>query len=178
MASLPLLLVQGRNCHIQYAGDTSLNCQLALGKVKLPVAKETYEDFQPGATNGSMEIATGAEACVLGFDLKGLSPEVMALTQIPRGDRIKITVFAALVNEYAETGGNREIPVTATAYGRINAEMGELEPNMGTDYEVKSISKYSLIIGNREICRWNVQLGGWQAIGGQTTRINQMIGVV
>ena len=178
MAAIPLLLVAGKNCHIQYANNPALNCHLSLGKAKLPVNKESYEDFQPGATNGSIEIATGAEACMLGFDLKGIQPDALALTQLPRGDRLKITIYAALVNEYSETADGREIPVTATAYGRLNAELGELAGDMGTDYELRSIAKYNLVIGNREVCRWNVQQGGWQALGGQTARINQMIGVL
>lgn len=177
MAAMPLLLCQGRNAYIEYGNNTALNTHLALGKVKLPVNKESYEDFQPGATNGSIELATGAEACMIGFDLKGMQPEALALTQLPRGDRLKVTIFAALVNEYAESAEDREIQVTATAYGRLNAEMGELEANMGTDYELRSISKYSLVIRTNEICRWNVQQGGWQSVGGQRARINQMIGV-
>jgi hypothetical protein len=178
MAAIPLLLVQGRNCYIEYAGNPALNCHLALGKAKLPVNKESYEDFQPGAVNGSIEMATGAEACMLGFDLKGVQPDVLPLTQLPRGDRLKITVYAALVNEYAEIAADREVQVVATAYGRLNAELGELEANMGTDYELRSISKYSLVIRTNEVCRWNVQQGGWQDVGGQRARINQMIGVV
>ncbi len=177
MAAIPLLLVQGRNAYIEYGNNAALNTHLSLGKVKLPVNKESYEDFQPGATNGSIEMATGAEACMLGFDLKGMQPEVLALTQLPRGDRLKITIFGALVNEYAESAEDREIQVTATAYGRLNAELGELEANMGTDYELRSISKYSLVIKTNEICRFNIQQGGWQSIGGQRARINQMIGV-
>ena len=42
---------------------------------------------------------------------------------------------------------------------------------------LRSISKYSLVIRTNEICRWNVQQGGWQSVGGQRARINQMIGV-
>lgn len=177
MAAMPLLLCQGRNCYIEYASNPALNTHLALGKVKLPVNKETYEDFQPGATNGSIEIATGAEACMLGFDLKGMQPDVLPLTALPKGDRLKITIFAALVDEYAESADTRERQVVATAYGRLNAEMGEIEANMGTDYECRSIAKYSLVIGKTEVCRWNVKLGGWQAVDGQRTRLNQMLGI-
>lgn len=178
MAAIPLLLVQGRNCYVEYANNPALNCHLALGKVKLPVNKESYEDFQPGAVNGSIEMATGAESCMLGFDLKGVQPEVLALTQLPRGDRLKITIYGALVNEYAESADGREIQVVATAYGRLNGEMGELEANMGTDYELRSVSKYGLVIATKDICRWNVQQGGWQDVGGQRARLNQMLGIV
>lgn len=178
MAAISLLLCQGRNAYIEYAGNPALNTHLALDTLKLPVNKESYDEFQPGATNGSIEIASGAEACVLAMTLKGIQPAVLPLTQLPRGDRLKMTVFGALVNEYAESAEDREIQVTATAYGRLNAEMAELAPNMGTDYELRSISKYSLVIGKTEVCRWNVQLGGWQSLGGQRTRINQMIGAV
>ena len=178
MSTVSLLRVAGRNAYVEYANNPALNCHLTLAMAKLPVNKEAYEDFQPGATNGSIEIATGAEACMAGFNLKGIQPEVLALTNVPRGDRLKVTMYAAIVNEYAESADNREIPVVATCYGRLNAEMGELESNMQTDYELRSIAKYSLVIGNTEVCRWNVQLGGWQAIGGQTSRINRMIGVI
>lgn len=178
MTTLSLLRVAGRNALIEYANNPALNCHLLLDMTKLPVNKETYDDFQPAATNGSIEIVTGAEACMAGFNLKGMQPAVLALTSLPRGDRLKVTLFAALVNEYAESADNREIPVVATCYGRLNAETGELAGNMNTEYELRSISKYSLVIGNTEVSRWNVQLGGWQAIGGQTSRINRMIGVI
>lgn len=178
MPAISLLLCQGRNAYIEYAGNSALNTHLALDTLKLPVNKETYEEFAPGAGNGTIEIATGAEACVIAMTLKGIQPDVLPLTQLPRGDRLKMTVFGALVNEYAETAEDREIQVTATAYGRLNAEMGEMAVNMGTDYELRSISKYGLVIRTTEVCRFNVQLGGWQSVGGQRSRINQMIGAV
>ena len=176
--AIPLLRVAARNAYVEYANNPALNCHLTLAMAKLPVNKESYEEFQPGATNGSIEMATGAEACVVGLNLKGIQPAILPLTSVPRGDRLKTTIYAAIVNEYAESETDREIPVIATAYGRLNAEMGELEGNMTTDYELRSIAKYSLVIGNTEVCRWNVQLGGWQAIGGQTGRINRMTGVI
>jgi hypothetical protein len=179
MTTIPLLLIQGHNAYVEYQADQSRNCHLALGKAKLPVNKETYDDVQLAGVNGSMEMRTGAEACMLGFDLKGMQPDILPLTQLPMGERLKVTIFGVLVNEYAEGAAEREIQVTATAYGRLNAEIGEFTTGpMGTDFELRSISKYNLVVRTEEMCRWNVKLGGWQSIGGQRTRFNQMLGIV
>ncbi len=177
MTAIPLLSLQGRNAYIEYAANSALNTHLVLGKVKLPVRKETYDDFAAGATNGSIEMMTGTEACMLGFDLKGIQPAVLPLTNLPLGDRLKITVYAVLVNEYATSAEGREQQVVSTSYGRLNAEIGEMEGALGTDYELHSISKYNMMIGNTEIYRFNIQAGGWQDIGGQRQRINQMLGI-
>ena len=84
-----------------------------------------------------------------------------------------------LVNEYGTTESERLQQVVATAYARLGAEPDEHNGTslMGTGYTIKSISKYVLTIGNTEICRFNIELGGWVDYEGQQAQISAMLGL-
>ncbi|MBB4017561.1 hypothetical protein GGR16_002595 [Chelatococcus caeni] len=178
MAKLPFLILRAANLLAEDANGQTLNAHLVLGRTKLPVQRETYESFTPAGANGAVEIATSREPCAVPFKMQGMQPEMLALFQTPFGTRRKFTILGALVNEYATSASEREVQVIATMYGRLNAETDETEGGgfAGTEYEIKSISKYVLTIGTREICRWNVELGGWVDGDGQAQRIANMIG--
>ncbi|TCR70531.1 phage major tail tube protein [Bosea sp. BK604] len=179
MASIPFLVLRGSNLLAEDAAGQTINTHLTLGKTKLPVQREKYDEFSPAASNGSIEVATTREPCSAGFNLKGLQPEVLALFRTPFGVRRKFTCLGALVNEYATAGTDREVQVVATMYGRLNAETDEHEGGslVGTEYEIKSISSYLLTIGTAEIARFNIELGGWVDSDGQSVRIANMLGL-
>lgn len=174
MASIPLLLTRGRNVFAE-----GINVGLALESSKLPLNQDSYETFGPAVANGQIEIATSAEACELIFKTKGVQPELLAQTQRAFGRRGKYTVYAALVDEYANEAGGRIQQVEATVLGRLNAELDEDNATSltGTSYSVKSILKYTLRIGGIEICRFDLRLGGWLDAEGQRAEIAQTIGL-
>lgn len=179
MARIPFLVLRGANLLAEDANGQTINTHLTLAKTKLPVQREKYDEFSPAAGNGSIEVATTREPCTLGFDTKGMQPEVLTLFRTPFGTRRKFTVLGALVNEYATSASEREVQVVATLYGRLNAETDDMEGGSltGTQYEIKSISSYLLTIGTAEIARFNIELGGWVDSEGQAQRIANMIGI-
>lgn len=179
MARIPFLVLRAANLLAEDDNGQTLNTHLVLGKTKLPVQREKYDEFSPAASNGSIEVATTREPCTLGFNLKGIQPEALGLFRTPFGNRRKFTVLGALVNEYATSAAEREVQVVATMYGRLNAEVDDHEGGSlaGTEYEIKSISSYLLTIGTAEIARFNIELGGWVDSGGQSARIANMIGL-
>ena len=179
MAPLPFLVLRGSNLLTEDDSGQALNTHLSLGKTKLPVQREKYDEFSPAASNGSIEVATTREPCSSGFNLKGMQPQILSQFRTPFGARRKYTILGALVNEYATTAADREVQVVATMYGRLNFEVDDHEgcSLLGTEYEIKSISSYLLTIGTQEIARFNIELGGWVDSDGQSTRLANMLGL-
>lgn len=179
MAPLPFLVLRGSNLLTEDDSGQALNTHLSLGKTKLPVQREKYDEFSPAASNGSIEVATTREPCSSGFNLKGMQPQILSQFRTPFGARRKYTILGALVNEYATSAADREVQVVATMYGRLNFEVDDHEGGslLGTEYEIKSISSYLLTIGTQEIARFNIELGGWVDSDGQSTRLANMLGL-
>lgn len=179
MTKLSLLNVRGMNWYVEDAAGTPLNTHLATESSKLPAMSESFETFVPAASNGAIEIPLNREALEIGLVTKGLQPELLALFSTPFGVRRKFTGFGVLVNEYASVESERLVQVVATAYARLGAEPDEHNGTalMGTNYSIKSISKYVLTIGNAEIARFNIELGGWVDKEGQQVQIAQMLGL-
>lgn len=179
MAKLPFLPIRGMNWYAEGDNGNVFNLHLATESSKLPAMSENTEDFAPAASNGAIAIALNREALEIALKLKGLQPEVLKLFSTPFGVRRKFTGFGVLANEYAATASERLIQVTATAYGRLGAEIDEHNGTSltGTDYTIKSIANYQLVIGNEEIARFNIELGGWMDQQGQQAQIANMLGL-
>lgn len=179
MTKLSLLNVRGMNWYAEDAAGTPLNTALTTENSKLPAMSENFETFVPAATNGAIEIPLNREALEISLTTKGLQPDLLRLFSTPFGIRRKFTGFGALINEYGTTQAERELQVVATAYARLGAEIDEHNGTslMGTGYAIKSIVKYVLTIGNTEICRFNIELGGWVDYEGQQERIANMTGL-
>jgi phage tail tube protein FII len=173
MASVSLELNRGGNLFVEGS-----NLFKAFERASLPKPAENYESFTPGGGNGSIDIATHREPLELTFATKGWQPEQMKAFNTPFGERRKFTWLGALVDEYATDAATREKQVMCTCYGRLTLDMGEDKRDSlsATEYVVKSISKYVLVIGADEIYRFNIELGGW-VMEGQSARIAQMIGI-
>ena len=179
MTKLSLLNVRGMNWYTEDAAGSPLNTHLVTESSKLPSMSENMETFTPAATNGAIAIPTNREELEIAIVTKGLQPELLRQFSTPFGTRRKYTGFGALVNEYGSNDAERLIQVVATAYGRLGAEPDEHNGTslMGTSYSIKSISKYVLTIGNTEICRFNIELGGWVDYEGQQAQIASMLGL-
>ncbi|CAM5764759.1 phage major tail tube protein [Bosea minatitlanensis] len=179
MSKIAFLPIRGMNWYAEDAAGQPLNLHLATESSKLPAMAESFETFVPAASNGAIEIALNREACEASLKLKGLQPEVLKLFSTPFGVRRKFTGFGVLVNEYAASANERLLQVTATIHGRIGAEIEEHNGTSltGTDYTIKSVSKYQLTIGNEEIARFNIELGGWMDKEGQQVQIANMLGL-
>lgn len=179
MTKVALLPIRGMNWYTEDRNGTALNLHLATESSKLPAMSESTERFSPAASNGSIEIALNRDALEIALKLKGLQPEVLELFSTPFGIRRKFTGYGVLVNEYAATAAERLQQVTATAYGRLSAEIEEHNGTSltGTDYTIKSIANYQLIIANKEIARFNIELGGWMDQEGQQQQIASMLGL-
>jgi len=174
MASVPLLLIRGINMFAD-----GINTALALEGAKVPFNKDAYEEFSPAGGNGTIEVAVAAESLVLTFKTRGVQPELLAQCNAGFGVRKRYTFYGALVDEYADDATSRVTQVEATVVGRLNAEVDEHDAKKvtGTEYEVRSIAKYNLRIGGREICRFDIRLGGWLDAAGQRVEIAQTIGM-
>ncbi len=172
MATLPFLPFRGQNMLVD-----GQNLGRVLESAKVPVNQDAYDDFSPATANGTIAVAVSSDALELGFKTKGVQPELLGMCNDAFGVRRKITLLGALVNEYAETTDNRAIQVQATVWGRLNAEVGDAETKTvtATEYTVKSILKYTLRIGGKEICRFDLLRGGWLDKHGQRVEIAQMI---
>ena len=174
-----LHVLRGGNLYAENAAGEALNTHLALEEFTLPKLSEKYEDFAPAANNGAIEVAMNREAVSAKFKLRGLQPSVLPLFLTPFGARRKFTYFGVLVNEYSTNAAERLMQVTATLYGRLTAEpeAGKGGDFTGVDYEIKSVSKYTLVMGTTEVARFNIELGGWVDADGQAQTIANMLGI-
>lgn len=175
MASLPFLAVRGVNIFAD-----SLNVGITNTGAKLPLPAETGESFTPGGARGAIEIMTTMEACELTFSTKGVQPELLRLYAQGFGQRKAYTVLGALVDEYAESATKRAIQMQATIIGRMSAadiEKYEGGGLPGTEYTIKSVTKYTLQIGGMEVARFDLMLGGWLDSGGLQAEIASLIGL-
>lgn len=174
-----LLVLRGGNLYAEGANGLVMNNHLVMESFTLPALKEKMEDFAPAANNGAIEVAMNREAVSAKFSLKGLQPEVLTLFSTPFGARRKFTYFGALVNEYGAADADRQVQVIATMYGRLSAELGDGKGGefTGVEYEIKSVSKYTLVMGVKEVARFNIELGGWVDAEGQSAQIANMIGI-
>lgn len=179
MTKVAFLPIRGMNWYAEDASGAPLNLHLATESSKLPAMSENFDSFAPAASNGAIDIALNREACEASLKLKGIQPEVLKLFSTPFGVRRKFTGYGVLANEYAASAAERLLQVTATIYGRIGAEIEEHNGTSltGTDYTIKSVSKYQLTIGNEEIARFNIELGGWLDQEGQQAQIANMLGL-
>jgi P2 family phage contractile tail tube protein len=175
MASLAFLPMRGVN--VFCAG---LNVGITNTGAKLPMMSESGESFTFGGVRGAIEIATSMDAVELAFSTKGIQPDILAQFAAGFGIRNTYTVLGALVDEYAADASKRSIPVIATIIGRLSAadvekyEGGNLA---GTEYTIKSVTKYTLKIGSQEVCRFDLQLGGWLDQAGLQADIANTIGL-
>jgi P2 family phage contractile tail tube protein len=175
MSQLSFLAVRGSNIFAD-----GLNVGLPYTGGKLPMLSKSGESFTPGGANGAIEIMTSAEALELQFSTKGVQPELVAQFGIGYGQRRTYTLLGALVDEYAADATGRVIQVRATVIGKMaSADLEKFEGGglPGTEYTIKSITKYSLHIGSTEVCRWDLMLGGWMDPAGQTLEIASTIGL-
>lgn len=179
MTKLSLLNVRGFNWYAEDAAGTPLNTNLPSESSKLPAKTENFDTFVPAASNGAIEIPLNREALEISIATKGIQPELLRLFSTPFGVRRKFTGFGVLVNEYGTTEAERLQQVVATVYGRLGAEIDEHNGTSltGTSYTIKSITKYVLTIGQTEICRFNIELGGWVDYEGQQAQIANMLGL-
>lgn len=179
MTKLSLLNLRGVNWYAEDAAGMPLNMHLGTESSKLPAMTENFDTFVPAATNGAIEIPLNREALEISLATKGLQPELLRLFSTPFGVRRKFTGFGVLVNEYGTTETERLKQVVATVYGRLGAEIDEHNGTSltGTSYTIKSITKYVLTIGDTEICRFNIELGGWVDYEGQQAQIANMLGL-
>ena len=174
MASLAFLPVRGVNVFAD-----SLNVGINNTGAKLPLMTESGESVNFGGVRGSIEIATSMDALELSWSTKGVQPDILAQFAAGFGQRRTYTVLGALVDEYAATTTNRVIQLEATVIGRLSADVEKFEGGglPGSEFTVKSISKYVLRVGGREVARFDLQLGGWLDQGGLQTEIAQSIGL-
>ncbi|HRI90527.1 MAG TPA: phage major tail tube protein [Accumulibacter sp.] len=174
MASLPFLAVRGMNVFAD-----SLNVGITNTGVKLPLPAETGESFTPGGARGAIEIMTSTEPCELAFSTKGIQPELLQLFAQGFGLRRPYTVLGALVDEYAESSTKRAVQLQATLVGRLSADIEKYEGGglPGTEYTIKSVTKYTLQIGGIEVARYDLRLGGWLDTGGLQAEIASLIGL-
>jgi phage tail tube protein FII len=174
MAGLAFLPVRGVNIFA-----ASLNVGIINTGAKLPMMSETGESVTFGGARGAIEIATSMEALELSFSTKGVQPDILAQFAAGFGARSTYTVLGALVDEFAADATKRAIQLEATVIGRLSADVEKLEGGAlpGSEYTIKSISKYVLRIGGREACRYDLMLGGWIDGAGLQSEIAQTIGL-
>ncbi len=174
MASLPYLPVRGVNFF-----PDGLNLGLPMRSGMLPMMSETGDDISFAGIRGAVNIMTTAEALEMKVTADGIQPDILAQFAGPTGTRRTYTILAALVDELSDDTAKRSIPVQATAIGRLSAEVQALEGGSigSTEYTVKSITKYTLSIGGREICRFDLRMGGWLDADGLQLDVAQTIGL-
>jgi P2 family phage contractile tail tube protein len=175
MAQLAFLPVRGSNIFCD-----GLNVGLPYTGGKLPMLSKTGESFTPGGANGAIEIMTSAEALELQFSTKGLQPDLLKQFGLGFGQRRTYTLMGALVDEYAAEATGRVKQVDATVIGLMaSADVDKFEGGSlpGTEYAIKSVTKYVLRIGGEETCRFDLMLGGWLDLGGQAAEIAAAIGL-
>jgi len=175
MASLAFLPIRGSNIFAD-----GLNVGLPYSGGKVPMLSKTGESVTFGGSNGAIEIMTSAEAPELQFSTKGLQPELIRQFSIGYGRRRTYTFLGALVDEYAADASGRVKQIDATVIGMmasVDVEKADGGALVGTEYAVKSITKYVLRIGGVEAARFDLMLGGWRDFDGQAAEIAQTIGL-
>lgn len=174
MASLPFLALRGVN----FFAD-GLNAGITNTGAKVPFPSESGETVNFGGVRGGIEIINTMEACELTLSTKGVQPEILAQFAAGFGIRKTYTVLGALVDEFTDNPAKRTVLVTATVIGRMSADIEKWEAGAtpGTEYTIKSVSKYTLQIGGVEVCRFDLLRGGWLDQAGVQLDIATMIGL-
>lgn len=174
MASLAFLAVRGVNVFAD-----GLNTGITNTGAKLPLMSESGESVTFGGVRGAIEIATSMDAVEASFSTKGVQPAVLAQFAAGFGTRKTYTILGALVDEYADTPAKRAVQFTATLIGRLSADMEKAEGGglPGTEYTIKSVTKYVLTIGGLEACRFDLMRGGWLDKEGLQIDIANLIGL-
>ena len=174
MASLPFLALRGVNVFAD-----GLNAGITNTGAKIPFPSESGESVTFGGTRGAIEIITSTEACELTFSTKGVQPEILAQFASGFGTRKTYTVLGALVDEYADTPAKRSVQATATIIGRLSADVEKWEGGAlpGSEFTIKSVTKYVLNIGGLEVCRYDLLRGGWLDAAGLQLDIANTIGL-
>lgn len=174
MASLPFLALRGVNIFAD-----GLNVGITNTGAKVPMFTETGDTVNFGGVRGGIDIITTMEPCEMTFSTKGVQPEVLGQFAAGFGIRKAYTVLGALVDEYADDVNKRAVQVTATIIGRLSADVEKFEGGAlsGTEYTIKSVTKYTLQIGGAEVCRFDLLRGGWLDANGLQIDIANVIGL-
>lgn len=175
MSQLPFLAVRGSNIFCD-----GLNVGLPYIGGKLPMLSKTGESITPGGANGAIEIMTSAEAIELTFSTKGVQPDLLKQFGLGFGQRRTYTLLGALVDEYAGDAAGRVKQVDASVIGMLaTADVEKFDGGAlpGTEYAIKSITRYHLRIGGEVAAHFDIMLGGWQDPGGQAAEIAAAIGL-
>lgn len=174
MASLPFLALRGVNIFAD-----GLNAGITNTGAKVPFPAESGETINFGGVRGGIEIINSVEACELTFSTKGVQPEILAQFAAGFGTRRTYTVLGALVDEFSTDAAKRAIQCTATVIGRLSADIEKWEAGAtpGTEYTIKSVTKYTLQIGTTEVCRFDLMRGGWLDAAGVQLDIANLIGL-
>ncbi|MCO4053390.1 MAG: hypothetical protein HEQ16_04945 [Bosea sp.] len=175
MASLAFLPIRAANIFAD-----GLNVGLPLTGAKVPLPAETGESVTFAGVRGAIELMNTTEAIELAFTTKGLQPDLIRQFAIGYGERRTYTLLGALVDEMALTSANRVIQLEATVIGRMStADIEKFEGGgmPGTEYAIKSVSRYVLRAGGQVLARYDLMLGGWLDAGGIQGQIAQTIGL-
>lgn len=174
MASLPFLALRGVNIFAD-----GLNTGIINTGAKVPFPAESGDTVTFGGTRGGIEIITTTEPCELTFSTKGIQPDVLAQFASGFGIRRAYTVLGALVDEFSADVNKRAVQCTATVIGRLSADLEKWEGGSiaGTEYTIKSVTKYTLQIGTAEVCRFDLLRGGWLDSAGLQLDIANLIGL-
>jgi phage tail tube protein FII len=174
MASLAFMPVRGVN--IFAAG---LNLGIMNTGAKIPLPAESGDSVTFGGVRGAIEIMNSMEAIELMFSTKGVQEGLIAQFAAGFGIRQTYTVLGALIDELADNPAQRTTQLEATVIGRLSADIEKFEGGTlsGSEYTIKSVSKYVLRIGGAVVARYDLMLGGWLDQAGLQTQIAQTIGL-
>jgi len=141
--------------------NDDVNLALSIEELALPMLEETVETFQPGGSDGEVEIAgLGTKALTLGMKVKGVAAGINAMFAGEPGTRRTWTGKVLVVDE--ETGEEHEHAIDVvgrlTKIGPAAHQGGKVN---GYDYEVKSIWTYTEYWNGQVLHRFSLKTGGW-----------------
>jgi phage tail tube protein FII len=137
--------------------DPSNSQFLVLNNFTLPDLQEATKSYTPGGGIGQIEMGMRrVNAMTMPFSLHGIQEDV--LSYFMRTRRVMYTIRGNLSNISDQT----DKPFVATIEGRMTkATLGQFSKDNGmdTDYEIREIMRYKLVIGTTEKIYFDQFLG-------------------
>lgn len=146
--SSDLLIVRAANL---FAGtDPDASNHLALADIRLPAIERAYVDHVPGGARVAIEVATHIERLEAGFNLLGWQPHVLRLIGRPQ----RFTIYAAL--EQLRDGQILEAKALIEGeIGRAVPETVTRGPHQATEYAIRGIMHYDLMLAGETLFQWD-----------------------
>lgn len=154
MSANSILVLEAANIFV--GDDPSASNHLTLKNIKFPTIEKSYVDFMPGGGIVGLEIDTHFNKFEVTFSLVGMTPQVMSQVGLWSQAAQQFSLYGMLRDR---TGQGATQRVECYIFGQLgraapdNFDRGTLN---ATEYAIKGITHYELLINKNQIYYWDM----------------------